>query len=464
MKKSIPAFRNALLPLAVGLLAGLVPRAWSNGSSQRRTPVVEAVARIMPSVVSIGTTKEHYVRLQSPFRSYYDDYFSRHHYRLVTEYQPLGTGVVVDPSGLILTNYHVVEGQRSLLIRLDGDDEQCAARMLAHDHINDLCLLELLRPDGAAPLVPATFALPDDLLLGETVIAVGNPFGYEHSITQGVLSARNRAYGGSDVAFDDILQTDAAINPGNSGGPLINLDGHLIGINVAIRQGAEGIGFAIPLARIEKVIAHWLVPARLGNSICGLTAGTLAEDGKTSATVAGVRRGSPAEAAGLKEGMVVESVNGKPVHRAIDLARELFPLAAGDTVRLRPRGGREVSIGLRAMTAEELVYQRLGLRVQPLTAPLRQAMGLPATIRALAISEVVPGSDLDSRRSEYGNVVRRGDLLVAVAGAETSDIDTLGRLLEKTRGGMTTSLVIYAMDSINGRPNLAQIRLSVILD
>ena len=462
MPKSIWTARIPLLSVVIGLL--LFPSsAWSAPSSQRRTPVVEAVARIMPSVVSIGTKKKHYVRLQSPYRSYYDDYFSRHHYRLVAEYQPLGTGVVVDPSGLILTNYHVVEGQQSLLVRL-SDDQQYPAQMLAHDHVNDLCLLELDRPEGARPLVPVTFALPDDLLLGETVVAVGNPFGYEHSITQGVLSAKNRPYGSSGVDFDDVLQTDAAINPGNSGGPLINLDGDLIGINVAIRQDAEGIGFAIPLSRLEKILAQWLVPSRLSNSLAGLVAETQVEGGRSYAVVAEIKRGSPAAQAGLKKGMVVESIDSKPVHSGVELGRALFRRKAGETVRLRLRGGKALSLKLRAMSPEELILQRLGLRVQPLTPPLRQAMGLGARVRALAISEVLAGSDLDSRRTEYGNVVRRGDLLVGVAGKETTDLETLGRLLQDTRGGMVAPLRIYAVDTINGAPNLARIQLSVILD
>jgi len=461
MPKSIWTARIPLLSIMIGLLLFSSP-AWSAPSSKRRTPVVEAVARIMPSVVSIGTKKKHYVRLQSPYRSYYDDYFSRHHYRLVTEYQPLGTGVVVDPSGLILTNYHVVEGQQSLLVRL-SDDQQYQAQMLAHDHVNDLCLLELARPEGAKPLVPVTFALPDDLLLGETVVAVGNPFGYEHSITQGVLSAKNRPYGSSGVDLD-VLQIDAAINPGNSGGPLINLDGDLIGINVAIRQDAEGIGFAIPLSRLEKILAQWLVPSRLSNSLAGLVPGTQVEGDRPCAVVADVKRGSPAEKAGLKKGMVVESIGGKPVHSGVELGRALFRRKAGDTVRLRLRGGKALSFKLRAMSPEELILQRLGLRVQPLTPPLRQAMGLGTRVRALAISEVVAGSDLDSRRTEYGNVVRRGDLLAGVAGKETTDLKTLGRLLQDTRGGMVAPLRIYAVDTIQGKPNLARIQLSVILD
>jgi serine protease Do len=443
--------------LAASMLPALEP------SSRRRTPIVQAVGKIMPSVVSIGTNQEQYVQLRAPFRSYYEEFFGRHYYRVVKQYQPLGSGVVVDPSGLVLTNYHVVEGQNELLVHL-SDGQSFTARRLAHDHTNDLCLLGLVRPPDAKPLVAASFAVPDDLLLGETVIAVGNPFGLEHSVAQGVLSAKNRTYRSDALTFDDILQTDAAINPGNSGGPLINLDGQLIGINVAIRRDAEGIGFAIPLRRIETVLAGWMIPARETDGRIGLVPGTSVTSDGMQATIASVVPNSPAAKAGLKPGTVVEAINGTPVHRAIDLSRKLFVLKLNDTVKLRLAGGKSVTMNVTRMTTSELIDRRLGLGLQPLTDPLRRALGLPRDLPGLAITEVAPDSDFAHLPSRYGNLVRRGDLLVEVQGKEVNQLAQLDQILRTRTGGMSLHVVVLAIDTVQGRSYSSPLEITVTLD
>lgn len=458
MPKSTTPIRFLFLLLAVALWPG----AAAASPSQRITPVVRAVNTIMSSVVSIGTNERRVV-LKDPYEQFFSEFFDPH-YRYVTEYIPLGSGVVVDAGGLILTNYHVVARARNIRVRL-ASGEEFAAIPVARAKVNDLCLLELQSFPASQSLTAAEFALPGDLLLGETVVTVGNPFGLEHSVAQGVLSAINRSYYlGNDMVFNDILQTDAAINPGNSGGPLVNLDGQLIGINLAIRKDAQGIGFAIPLERIEKVLTSWLVPERRSAACLGLVPGTQVAEGKARVVVETVQPDSPAEAAGLRPGMVVETANGAPVQRGVDLGRILFRLRAGDSLDLQMGNGRTVKLKPRPMTPEELIRQRLGLRVQPLNEALSRALGIPSQFRALAISDIDPASDLAQFRNQYGNLLRRGDLLVNINGQETATIEGLARLLEGTHSGMTARIVFYAIDTVNRRVTVSPLEVEVNLD
>jgi serine protease Do len=452
----------SILVFLAFLVLGFWPGTGAAVPSQRITPVVRAVNTIMPSVVSIGTNERRVV-LKDAYEQYFSEFFDPH-YRYVTEYIPLGSGVVVDAGGLILTNYHVVARARNIRVRL-ASGEEYAAIPVARAKVNDLCLLELQGFPANQSLVAAQFALPDDLLLGETVVTVGNPFGLEQSVAQGVLSAKNRSYYlGNDMVFNDILQTDAAINPGNSGGPLVNLDGQLIGINLAIRKDAQGIGFAIPLERIEKVLTSWLIPERRSPACLGLVPGTQVVDGQLRAVIQTVRPDSPAEAAGLRPGMVVEAANGVPVERGIDLGRILFRLGDGDPLELNVGRGKTVALKSRRMTPEELVQQRLGLRVQPLNEALARALGVPGQFRALAISEIDPASDIAQFRNQYGNLLRRGDLLVSVNGNETTTVEGLAKLLEGTHGGMTARIVFYAIDTVNRRVTVSPLEVEVNLD
>jgi len=244
------------------LLCGVV----AGRAAERVTPVVLAVQKALPSVVNIGTEMMVNVLYDDPVRSARD--------RMVDQLlgdaegvrsspgsrveHSLGSGVIVSEDGYILTNFHVVE--RSSRIRVTLSDEATYdAVLVAGDEISDLALIKI---DPIEPLV-AIDIVEDSVepLLGETVIALGNPFGLEHSVSVGVLSARDReaTYQGQ-VLFRDILQTDAAINPGSSGGPLLNINGRLMGVSVAVSQDGQSIGFAVPAKRVQALLAKWLDP------------------------------------------------------------------------------------------------------------------------------------------------------------------------------------------------------------
>ncbi len=222
--------------------------------SLRQTPVVEVVKRVRGAVVNI-----HSERTAQGART--DEFFA------LTPSQSrvngMGTGVIIDPRGYILTNQHVVDDVHTLRVRLH-DGTTAPARVLARDSECDLALLKI-EPRAPLPVIP--LGTSSDLLVGETVIAIGNAYGYEHTVTVGVVSATGRDVTlNKEVSYKALIQTDASINPGNSGGPLLNVFGELVGLNVAIRAGAQGIGFAIPVDNVVRVAAGLIAQAGSGLS------------------------------------------------------------------------------------------------------------------------------------------------------------------------------------------------------
>ena len=416
------------------------------------TPVVLAVKRVMPSVVNIAT--EEIVQVVDPFDSYFTEFF-RAQPRVYKEAIPLGSGVIVDRAGLILTNYHVVRRASRVLVHL-WNGKSYPAKVIAGDATNDLALLQLQKIAPEEKLEAIPFAVPDDLLLGEAVVAVGNPFGLEHSVSLGVLSAKNRSLEEGDRTFNDILQTDAAINPGNSGGPLINADGQLIGINLAIRRDAEGIGFAIPLRRIESVLSRWLVPARFSLATCGFVPGTHVDHGRMQAIVAEVEPDGVAAAAGLTEGERILKVNGMEVTRALDVGRLLWAHQVGDRVTLELEK-RTLTLPLAKMASNSLLRQRLGVQLQELGRPLLKAMGLPLDLHGLAISELLDGSPL----AEFG--VRRGDILISIQDKETGSLQSVFETLSVAETGSTIAVGVVTVQNLNGQILLSPYRLQIVV-
>jgi serine protease Do len=282
--------------------------------SLRLNPRVRAVAKVLPSVVNISTERvvaQSYSKYDpyDPFAELFNQFLGlQEPYKTTSS---LGSGVIVEASGLVVTNEHVIRKASRIIVYL-SDGSSYDAMPVAIDISNDLALLRLEGLEADRRLVAIPFARPDDLLLGEDVIAVGNPYGLGHSVSTGVLSAIGRkfTYKGK-VIFDDILQTDAAINPGNSGGPLVNADGQLIGLSLAIQRDAEGIGFAIPVKRLEEILGVWLLPSRFGLNLLGIVPGTkVLPENHCQAYIREVRLESPAGKAGLQPGMIVTAVNG----------------------------------------------------------------------------------------------------------------------------------------------------------
>src|SRR5688500_3447845 len=284
--------------------------------ASRRDPVVEVVQKTSPAVVYIGTVQlVDGFRTRNPFQEFY--YGEREERRAV---EGLGSGVIVDPAGLIVTNEHVIRGASEIHIVL-ADGRQVDAEVIGADADNDLAVLKV-NVSGALPF--AKVGISSDLMIGEKVIAIGSPFGLKKTVTAGVVSAINRSFKADGRTYNDFIQTDASINPGNSGGPLLNIDGDVIGINSAIFASAQGIGFAIPADKVKRIVAELtqfgkVRPAWVGIEVTPVTpelARRLGWDRNFGAIVSAVEAGSPAEGAGVQRGDIITLVGGSQIEDA----------------------------------------------------------------------------------------------------------------------------------------------------
>lgn len=340
--------RWLLVLLALTLFLCLPARARAIApDSPRMTPVVRAVQAVAPAVVNITST--HIIEGQrvSPLEKFFGPGFpglpgfevpgGR---RVKQKRVSLGSGVIVDgDKGLVLTNAHVIAGGDEVMVHL-LDGREFTATVKGADPDFDIAVLQI---KGAAKLPAVKLGDSGDIMPGETVIAIGNPFGFNHTVTTGVVSALGRTIRNKDGAFTDLVQTDAAINPGNSGGPLLNIEGVLIGINTAVDTRAEGIGFAIPINKARRVMhdlmsAGRVAPLWLGldlQDVDGRTAMALGLRDAGGVLVTAVFSGSPAAKAGIVPGDIVESINASPVRDRRDYLDILRNQAAGSALRLQ---------------------------------------------------------------------------------------------------------------------------------
>jgi serine protease Do len=310
----------------------------------RQTPLVKAIRRARPAVVNIHSEKT------APY-SPTDAAFSAGNPR-GRKINGMGTGVIIDERGYIVTNHHVVNGVDSLRVTLDNGSNYVAT-VVSEDPVRDLALLKI---QSREPLPVMPIGTSSDLMLGETVFAIGNAFGYENTITLGIVSSLHRDVEVNDTqSYKNLIQTDAAINPGNSGGPLINVNGEIIGINVAIRAGAQKIGFAIPIDDARKVIADLMKIEYFDGTYHGMVGRDIKNGTERRLVVDGARPGSPAEIAGLRPDDVILRAGDRPVTDEADFERALLGHAVGEEVRvLVQREGKSQTLALKlaAATAE----------------------------------------------------------------------------------------------------------------
>jgi serine protease Do len=425
-----PASRAFALAAAAALGALLAPPAGADDPFLRRTATVRAVERVGPSVVNITTEQRAQGGPFPPMTGgpgldwFFRDFFEP---RFPSRTQSLGSGVVIDAERHVLTNEHVVAAADRIRVTL-ADGRQFDAKLVGADPNNDLAVLRLETEEPVPWTAPASSA---DVMVGEPVIAIGNPFGLSNSVTTGVLSAVDRSLRSEgDRVFHGFLQTDASINPGNSGGPLLNAEGDLIGVNTAIYNGAQGIGFAIPIDTAERVVRELIThgeiaPVWLGLDLQDLDAhlaealGLPAE--RAGALVSRVRPDSPGAAAGVRRGDLLAAVDGHPVRSARDVYELLERATPGQELALDlVRGGEPLA--LRARTAPfppalipSLAEQLLGLELEALPGGGYRAAAVRAGSGAARIG-IEPGDAvlaLNGRGLEDDAALRRAliDLL-----------------------------------------------------
>jgi serine protease Do len=350
----------------------------------------------------------------------------------------LGTGFVISPDGYIVTNNHVVEDVEKITVRFD-DQRELPAVIIGRDPKTDIALIKV---EAEEPLFALPLGNSDVVRPGEWVVAIGNPFGLEHTVTAGIVSAKHRDI--DQGAYDDYIQTDAAINPGNSGGPLINLAGEVIGINTAINPRANTIGFAVPIDMAKGILPQLRATGRvtrgwLGVVIQGVTpeiAEELDLEDSQGALVSKVIDDGPADEAGIEKMDVIREFDGKRVDDYDDLPRivastpvdkkvEIVVIRDGKKVTLRPRIAKleEPDLQKASVTpTQEGSTDDFGLRVQDLTDDLAEQLGLEET-RGVVVSSVDPGGPA----ADAG--IRRGDVIIEVDRREVNDSSALEAVL-----------------------------------
>ena len=392
---------------------------WAENNN-RRTPVVKVVEQAGPAVVNINT-EEAVPAMRNPFRDsrnpFFDQFFKQLIPRLNNNRRSLGSGVIIHPDGYILTNEHVVAKATRIKVTLI-DKREFDAHLVGADIKSDLAIIKIDSKEG---LPHVALGQSGDLMTGETVIAIGNPFGLQHTVTTGIISALHRSIkGDKNRVYRDFIQLDASINPGNSGGPLLNINGSLIGINTAIFQQAEGIGFAIPINKAKRIVDDLIRYGKvrrgwLGVSVQDMTRDMLRFfhlDRVRGVVVVRVMNGSPGAKAGLKQGDVILSLENNEISDKSDYSERISTYPVGNTMRLKIlRDGAERSASLKVsfLPVEQVAeYTRiwLGLNVSAIEKSLSRRYRL-TTDQGVVVTGVTPSSAGGKIGIQPGDVIRQ---------------------------------------------------------
>lgn len=431
----MPALLLTALLALLGGAAAPAPAQAQELAQSRRTAIVRAAERVGPSVVSVFVARRQRVQPRSVWEQFFMPPGAQR------EVTGLGSGFIVDARGLILTNEHVVRGADDVVVTLP-DGRELEAVVVGTDDVTDLALL---RVDAQTPLPAAPLGDSDELIIGEWVVAIGNPFGFmlsntEPTVTAGVVSAvgRNIIPSGEDRGFYlDMIQTDASINPGNSGGPLINAAGEVVGVNSSILSrsgGSQGLGFAIPINRAMRVARDLADDGQVRRAWIGADVEPADPNrfGRSSTVqVTAVAPGSPAARAGLRPGDVIRRVAGEAINTPLDWEAEVLDLVVGEPAPIVVRrGDRTLSFSVTPDDLPSLTAARVqalsGFQLVTLTPAIRAERGLLSERGALIV-------DLPQAASrELG--LREGDLIVQINRLPISSADEAADALRALAG------------------------------
>ena len=422
--------------LALAEASGDVFWAESEGAARSGRPdsFADLAQQFSPAVVNVQTERLAGSRSGSP-EDLFEEFFGRKRPREKKRRfraESSGSGFVISEDGYIVTNNHVVDGAEKIVVAFE-DGKELTAEIVGLDPKTDLALLKV---SGAGKLPAAPLGNSDKLRVGDWVMAIGNPFGLEHSVTVGILSARGRNINAGP--YDDFLQTDASINPGNSGGPLIDMGGRVIGINTAINAAGQGIGFAIPINMVKELLPQLRVSGSVTRGWLGVqiqrVTPALAEsfslDEPEGALISQVFEDSPAEKAKLERGDVIIEFNGTKIENYDDLPRRVASTPPGtkaNVVVMRAGKRKQLTTVLEKMEAGEEITltshqshnSNWGFEASDLTPEGAQQLGLPAGTRGVVIEDVDP----EGPAARTG--LRRGDIVLEANQAEVKDIEDL---------------------------------------
>ncbi len=475
-------FKGVMLVALVSLVVGLgisgsldwlspsraVNMMSESGKPEPRSPgqlpdFVDLAKKMRPVVVNISTTQVSEGRGQQefgnpfgeddPFNDFWKRFFGGPVPRGPQRQRSLGSGFIIDGDGSILTNNHVVENAQKIVVKL-SDEQEYEAKVVGRDPKTDIAVIKI---DIKGGMTAASLGDSDNLEVGEWVMAIGNPFGLDSTVTSGIVSAKGRHIG--QGPYDNFIQTDASINPGNSGGPLINLSGEVIGINTAIfsRSGGNiGIGFAIPINLVKELLPQLRGKGKVTRGYLGVLiqkvtpeiAESLGMDKGHGALVANVSKDGPAEKAGVKVGDVIIEFDGKEIRDSGDLPIIVARTPVDRRVRmkvLRDKKELQLTVSVGELKDEEVVASapekgELGMTVQKLTPQIAESLGLDKA-DGVVVSAVDPGSAAD----EAG--IRRGDVILEVDRKPIRSIDEYKKSLAGIRKGKGVLLLVRRGES-----------------
>lgn len=415
LRSTSTALAISLACVSPGVLASLGHA--ETRASTRRTETVRAIQAAEPAVVNIEGNKPSGKAIGEA--------------QLVNG---MGSGVIIDSRGYILTNQHVVQDVTRIEVTLH-DGSKYVGRLIDHDPSTDLALVKI---DANSDVPVIQFGTSSDLMRGEKVVAIGNPFGYQHTVTEGIISALHRNIPVNGVQeYQDLIQTDASINPGNSGGPLVNIDGQMIGLNAAVRVGAQGIGFAIPVDKALDVAANLISAHRKFGVEVPFDVRTSAHEGLTEVRVNKVRSGSTSSAS-LVDGDCIKRIANRPVHNRLEYelalmdhppgtALEVEVEHAGQTrmerIDTNARQAAGVSLVSARNTDSGFAWNVLGVRLKQ--ADVQQVKQIDASYNGglvvVAVREQSPA---------YQAQLRPGDVLVGLMDWQTPNFKDLDWIFE----------------------------------
>ena len=448
---------NKLLRIKLFLLVALLTLGWTASAAAQPPDFVSLAEQLKPAVVNIGTAKTvkpkapMYPGPQGPGGDMFEEFFERF-FRNAPQsphkQRSLGSGFIISQDGYILTNDHVVDGADEIKVKL-SDGREFTGEIRGLDPKLDLALIKI---DAGEDLPVARLGDSEEIKVGEWVMAIGNPFGLEQTVTVGIVSAKGRVIGAGP--YDDFIQTDASINPGNSGGPLFNMQGEVIGINTAIVAQGQGIGFAIPVNMAKQIIPQLRDEGRVTRGWLGVTVQALNKelaesfdlDTTHGALVNEVIEDSPADKAGLKRGDIIVEYDGKQVDELNDLPRLVAATPVDETVKVKVfRDGKERTIKVKigrlddgevALAADdEKTGGALGLTVANVTPELVERYSLESD-QGILITKIDP----EGPAAEAN--LRVGDLVVEADGKEVGSVKDFEELVGKMKSGKVLRLLI----------------------
>jgi serine protease Do len=404
------------------------------GRVRRETDVVRAIRAEKDAVVNVNTT----VVMKSAFDDEDIFHFFPDIFGPPRPAQSLGSGFIIHKDGYIITNAHVVQRAKEVTVSF-ADKTTAKARAVYSDSEHDLAVIKIDTKGRNLHALP--LGRGDDLMIGETVIAIGNPLGYQHSVSAGIISATDRTLefrGGQ--TYRNLIQTDASINPGNSGGPLLNINGELIGINTAIRGDAQNIGFAINVDNLKQILPDLLSPETLRRANLGFRLRTR----NNSVQVVSIDENSPAQRAGLRAGDMIVGYAGKKYINPIDFYVKLFEHPVGRQLSLSvQREGGLVTVDMPYEVkpkpdGKALARRRLGLGLKEVSSAEVQELGLSGD-SALVVEHVVADSPAAA------SPIRRGDIIVQLDRYRIGSLDEVGQILETVRRGQPITAMVLRL-------------------